>query len=102
MHSGAGNLSFWLQIVMNLTPRQLCEAKRVDYAVGFAKVVAGVNFSDDIIAALNMGQVAISKVLPDFFANKFGSNIDAVRTKVAKKGFDWNEYDSLESCPLPG
>lgn len=99
MHSAASNISFWLQIVMNLTPHQLCEAKKVDYAVAYARTVAGVHFSDDNTAGLNMGQVIVAMELPSIVAERFGTNIDVVKKKIASKRFDWNDYDPLEVCP---
>lgn len=98
MHSAASNISFWLQVIINLTPRQLCEAKKVDYAVAYARTVAGVHFPDDNLAGLNMGQEIVARALPQHLDNKYDSSKYYVRNKVNKNRFDWNDYDPLEDC----
>jgi len=84
---------------MNLTDRQLCEAKKVDFAVAFARTVAGVHFEDDNMAGLNMGQIIVSNAIPMHFAEKYNSDINTVAGKVDAKRFNWNDYDPLEVCP---
>jgi len=98
MHSAASNISFWLQVVMNLTPEQLCEAQKVDFAVSFARTVAGVHFEDDNIAGLNMGQEVVARAIPDYFEAKYGSNKANVRQKVNEKRFLWEHYNKLAEC----
>jgi len=98
MHSAASNISFWLQVIMNLTPEQLCEAKKVDYAVAYARTVAGVHYPDDNIAGLNMGQEIVSKALPRHLDEKYDSSKSYVRDKGKNKRFDWNDYNPLEDC----
>jgi len=98
MHSAASNISFWLQVIMNLTPAQLCEAKKVDYAVAYARTVAGVHFPDDNLAGLKMGQEIVARALPQHLDNKYGSSKSYVKEKVKNNRFDWNDYDPLEDC----
>merc|ERR1712003_198671 len=98
MHSAASNISFWLQIVMNLTPEQLCEAKKVDYAVAYARTVAAVHFPDDNIAGLQMGQIIVEQALAEHLSEKYDSDEDYVKDKIKAKLFDWAEYDPLEDC----
>jgi len=98
MHSAASNISFWLQIVMNLTPRQLCEAKKVDYAVAYARTIAGVHFEDDNIDGLNMGQEIIRKIIPKHLQKKYKANKKVVKRKAKSKVFDWKNYNSLAPC----
>jgi len=98
MHSAASNISFWLQIVMRLTPRQLCEAKKVDYAVAYARTIAGVHFEDDNIAGLNMGQEIVARDLPEYLMDKYGTHVDTIKRKMENKRFRWEDYDPLEVC----
>jgi len=98
MHSAASNISFWLQVVMRLTPRQVCEAKKVDFAVAYARSVAGVHFEDDNIAGLMMGQTIVAGLLPEYLEMRYNSPKLVVEDKISKKTFDWLEYDPLEKC----
>jgi len=98
MHSAGSNMSFWTQIVFNLTPRQRCEAKKVDFAVSFARTVAGVHFEDDNLAGLNMGQEIVARSLPNHFAQKYGSGVSNVRRKVNEKRFQWGNHEKLQDC----
>jgi len=98
MHSAGSNLSFWAQVVMNLTPRQACEAKKIDWAVSYARTVAAVHFEDDNLAGLEMGQEVVARALPEYFPVKYGSNASNIRIKVNQKRFKWADYDPLEDC----
>jgi len=98
MHSAGSNMSFWLQIIMNLTPKQLCEAKKVDFAVSFARTVAGVHFEDDNMAGLKMGQEIVARALPAHFAKKYKGDANVIQQKVEEKRFAWDAYDALEKC----
>ncbi len=99
MHSAASSMSYWLQVVLNLTPRQLCEAKKVDFAVAFARTVAGVHFEDDNIAGLNMGQYIVSQKLSSYLNTTYpGSDMVRVLQKLETSRFDWNNYDPLDYC----
>jgi hypothetical protein len=41
MHAAGSSCSYWIPAVAKLTPEQYCEALRVDFAVAFARTVAG-------------------------------------------------------------
>lgn len=97
MHSAASSASFWLAVILDLSPEQYCEALRVDYAVAFARTCAGVHYPTDNIAGLNLGQAIIADLLPDHLAEVYGSDPDKVRAKIDKLRFDWNDFDSY-SC----
>jgi len=98
MHSAASNISFWLQAVMNLTPSQLCEAKKVDYAVAYARTVAGVHFPGDNIAGLNMGQIVVAEAIAEHLSEKYDSDKWYIKNKIDNLRFDWKDYDPLEDC----
>mmetsp|Transcript_9384 Transcript_9384/g.10711 ORF Transcript_9384/g.10711 Transcript_9384/m.10711 type:complete len:385 (+) Transcript_9384:97-1251(+) len=98
MHSAASNISFWIQIVMRLTPNQLCEAKKVDYAVAYARTIAGVHFEDDNIAGLDMGQEIVGRDLPGYIESKYGTDAERIERKMENKRFKWEYYDPLEAC----
>jgi len=98
MHSAASNISFWLQIVMRLTPQQLCEAKKVDYAVAYARTIAGVHYEDDNIAGLDMGQEIVARDLAGYLEGKYGTAIERTVRKMENKRFKWEHYNPLEAC----
>jgi len=101
MHSAASSMSFWLQIVLNLTPRQLCEAKKVDYAVAFGRTVAGVHYEDDNIDGLNLGQFIVSQEIANHLNTTYpGSDMTRLMDKLKTSRFDWNKYMPLEKCHL--
>lgn len=100
MHSAASSASFWLAVMLNLTPEQYCEALRVDYFTAFARTVAGVHYRTDNIAGLNLGQELMAELLPDHLAQMYGSDPDKVRAKIAELRFDWKDYSSF-SCHTP-
>ena len=39
MHSAASTSAMWLGVVMNLTDRQWCETKKMDWAVGTSFII---------------------------------------------------------------
>ncbi|CAB9521688.1 expressed unknown protein [Seminavis robusta] len=96
MHSAASSASFWLAVVMDLTPEQYCEALRVDYAVAFARTCAGVHYRTDNTAGLNLGQALIAEQLPEHLARTYGSDPDKVREKIDRLRFDWNDFNSYD------
>jgi len=98
MHSAGSNMSFWIGVVLNLTPRQLCEAKKVDFAVSFARTVAGVHFEDDNLAGLNMGQEIVARAVPGYFAEKYDSDQATVAALVNERRFQWEDYEPLQDC----
>ena len=101
MHSAASNLSFWLQVVLNTTFEQSCQARIVDNAVAYARTVAGVHFPDDNVAGLNMGQVVMADMLPEYLHQMYGSDQDAVKRKieaVLNIATSWDNFDPKNPC----
>lgn len=96
IHSAASSASFWIAVALNLTPSQYCEALRVDYAVSFARSCAGVHYTSDKIAGLNLGQTKLAEKLPEHLATRYGSNPDVVRAKIEQLRFDWGDFDSRD------
>jgi hypothetical protein len=41
MHASGSSCSYWLPAIAKLSPEQYCEALRLDYAVAYARTVAG-------------------------------------------------------------
>jgi len=99
MHSAASSASFWLAIVYDLTADQLCEARRVDYAVAYARTVAGVHYPTDNIAGLNLGQEIMAEKLADHLVDLYGADRGKVRTKIEASRFDWNSFDAA-TCQI--
>jgi len=100
MHSAASQTSFWMSVVLNLTPEQLCQARLVDWGVAYARTVAGVHYGDDNIQGLNIGQEVIAQLLPIYMKNKYGSDQNEVETKVTKMRYNWFDFDPEEPCPV--
>jgi len=96
MHSAASSASFWMAVILDMTPEQYCEALRVDYAVSFARSCAGVHYETDNTAGLNLGQLIMSEQLPQHLADTYGSDPDKVRAKIDRLRFDWNDFDSYQ------
>ena len=92
MHSAASAGSLWMALVLNLTPEQACEARAVDYAISYARTVAGVHYRTDNIAGLTAGQEILARKLPRYMAWRYGSDPYAVKEKIKSIRFDWNEY----------
>ena len=98
MHSAASSVSLWLAVVGNLTEAQWHEAKLTDYAVSFARSVAGVHYEDDNIAGLHLAQEIVARELPSFLATRYGADPMKVREKVQRMRFDWGEFhDSMKA-----
>jgi hypothetical protein len=101
MHSAASSASLWLPVVADLTPEQYCQVLRTDFAVAYARTVAGVHYHSDNIAGLNMGQEVISEKLAEHLAESFGSNPEVVEAKIRKWRFDWSTFDSRTCTVKP-
>lgn len=100
MHSAASQTSFWMSVVLDLTPDQLCQARLVDWGVAYARTVAGVHYNDDNIQGLNIGQEVIAQLLPIYMKNKYGSDKDKVAEKVAQMRYNWFDFDPANPCPF--
>jgi hypothetical protein len=92
MHSAASSSALYMAVVMDLSPEQIAEAKRMDYAVATFRSAAGVHYDTDNRAGLALGQEVVAKQLPDFLA-QYGADPDAVRAKIEKVRHDWYAYD---------
>lgn len=89
----------WLAVVCNLTKEQIEEAKKTDYAVAYARTIAGVHYPSDNIDGLNIGQEVIAKVLPLYLNSMYGSDIAKVEAKIELLRFDWNDYEpEVDQC----
>ena len=102
MHASASCCCFWMAVVLNLTKEQMCQARLTDYAVSYARTVAGVHFSDDNIAGLNLGQELIAHFLPNYLHDVYGADIAVVKEKINTLRYDWNKFDPLDPCPERG
>jgi hypothetical protein len=99
MHSASSASSLWLAVVADLTPSQYCQVLRTDYAVSFARTVAGVHYTTDNIAGLNLGQKVLAEKFADYLAEKYGADPQAVQQKIDSLTFDWNTFDPV-SCTV--
>ena len=97
MHSASSAASFWLDIIMDLTDDQLCEARMLDWSVSYARTVAGVHYPTDNIAGLMVGQEILAQRLPTILKDEYGSDVDIVKSVIEnKKRFDWNTFQESE------
>lgn len=92
MHSAGSAVSLWLAVVLELTEEQWCQVKLMDYAVSYARTVAGVHYVSDNIAGLNLGQEVVARRLPQYLHEKYGSSVHRVEVKVNATRFDWNDF----------
>jgi hypothetical protein len=82
-------------VVADLTADQYCQALRTDYAVSFARTVAGVHYTTDNIAGLNLGQKVLADKLPGYLSETYGADPQAVQQKIDLLRFDWNTFDPV-------
>jgi hypothetical protein len=99
MHSASSVASLWLAVVADLTPDQYCQVLRTDYAVSFARTVAGVHYTTDNIAGLNLGQMVLADKLAGHLAENYGADPLAVQEKIDSLIFDWNTFDPV-TCTM--
>ena len=92
MHSAASAASLWMPVVMQLTPEQYCQVQLTDYAIAYARTVAGVHYQMDNIAGLKLGQEIVARLLPDYLHEKYGSTKARVAAKIATLRFDWDNF----------
>ena len=76
-------------MVANLTEEQYCQVLRTDYAVAYARTVAGVHYPSDNIEGLNMGQEVIADRLADHLAYTYGGEAQCYQRKIDRLRFDW-------------
>ena len=101
MHAAGSTCSIWLPILVKLTAEQYCEALRVDFAVAYARTVAGVHYPQDNYAGLNLGHYIIKNNLPSFMEDRYGCDASAIEYKLEYLSFDWYDFDA-EACTIEG
>jgi hypothetical protein len=99
MHSASSAASLWLAVVADLTDDQYCQVLRTDYAVSFARTVAGVHYTTDNIAGLNLGQKILADKLAGHLSEKYGADPQVVQQKIDSLRFDWNTFDPV-TCTM--
>jgi hypothetical protein len=99
MHSASSAASLWLAVVADLTFDQYCQVLLTDYAVSFARTVAGVHYKTDNIAGLNLGQKILADKLAAHLAEKYGADPQAVQQKIDSLTFDWNTFNPV-TCTM--
>lgn len=92
MHSASSSASLWLNVVANLTDEQKCEIRKLDYAIAFARTVAGVHYSDDNIAGLVVGQEILSLRLPEYLGSVYGANRYFTEHAIKNAQYNWTEF----------
>ena len=92
MHSASCAASLWMPVVMDMTPAQLCQVQLMDYAIAFARTVAGVHYQMDNLAGLKLGRELVARFLPGYLNEKYGSSKSAVKAKIASLSFDWDDF----------
>lgn len=95
MHSAGSAASLWMAVVLDLTDEQWCQIKLTDYAISYARIVAGVHYEDDHLAGLALGQEIIAKRLPNYLHEMYGSPVEEIQAKIDEKRVDWAAF--LES-----
>jgi hypothetical protein len=96
MHSAASSASLWLALVLNLTKEQYCEVRKVDYAISYARTVAGVHFPSDNISGLNLGQEILAHYLSKYLSETYEADEDDVKERIKSLRFDWRDFMSSE------
>ncbi|KAG7370515.1 hypothetical protein IV203_019085 [Nitzschia inconspicua] len=101
MHSAASTCSIWLPVIVKLSPQQYCESLRIDYAVSYARTVAGVHYEQDNLAGLNLGTMVVSEKLPDMLYERYGADPSKVKERLEYLHFDWRDFDPY-NCTIEG
>ena len=92
MHSAASAGSYWLDITMDLTEEQLCDARMLDYSVSYARTVAGVHYRTDNEAGLMVGQEILYQRLPTYLHDVYGADKNKVEALADEKKYDWTTF----------
>ena len=96
MHSAASAGSFWLDVLMDLTKAQLCEARMLDYSISYGRTVAGVHYASDNIAGLMVGQEILAQKLPQYLHDEYGADFTVVTEAVKAARYDWNDFQKSD------
>jgi len=102
MHSAGSTCSLWVPALYEITWEQYFQLVLTDYAVAFARTVAGVHYKQDNIAGLNIGQRIIKEKLPEYVKTNYGptsKEFEKIERRLEALSFDWNEYDP-EKCTI--
>ena len=99
MHSAASSASFWMSVVLDMDEYDYCQALLTDYAVSYARTVAGVHYYTDNLDGLNLGQKIVAHYLEDYLVEKYGADRNAARAKIEAKQFDWYNFDPM-TCEI--
>ncbi|MEM6730954.1 MAG: hypothetical protein AAF658_05330, partial [Myxococcota bacterium] len=102
MHSAASTSSLYLGVVLDLTPEQMTEARRLDYAVAASRSLAGVHYDTDNRAGLTLGQEVLARSLPEYLHRRFGAAPDRVREKIEALRYDWYRHEAHAEAPASG
>jgi len=100
MHSAIASVSFWLSVVLDINNEQLCQARLTDYAISYARTVAGVHYTDDNLTGMNLAQEVLAASMPTYLSEKFGADATLIEKKIRKNRFDWNTFDPADPCPF--
>jgi hypothetical protein len=92
MHSASSAASLWMPVLMLMTPEQYCQVQLTDYAIAYARTVAGVHYQADNLAGLKLGQEIVARLLPDFLHEKYGTSKTRVEAKIASLRFSWDDF----------
>lgn len=93
MHSAGSTCSLWIPAIYDLSDEQYLETLRMDYAVAYARTIAGVHYDQDNRAGLNAGQRIIREKLPEFLSKNYGYDDLLIERKVKLLSFDWNKVE---------
>jgi hypothetical protein len=96
MHSAASAGSFWLDILMDLTEEQRCEARMLDYSISYGRTVAGVHYASDNIAGLMVGQEILAQKLPKYLHDEYGADFTVVKKAVKAARYDWTDFENSD------
>ncbi len=94
MHSASSASSFWLDLILNLTEEQRCDARMLDWSVAYARTVAGVHYPSDNIAGLEVGQGILAQILPNYLRDEYGADAEIVKKKIERIRFDWTTFEA--------
>ena len=64
----------------------------MDYAVSYARTIAGVHYVSDNIASLQLGQEIIARELPAYLMKNYGSVERRILRKMERVRFNWTDF----------
>eukprot|EP00547_Thalassionema_nitzschioides_P000275 CAMPEP_0194215246 /NCGR_PEP_ID=MMETSP0156-20130528/16912_1 /TAXON_ID=33649 /ORGANISM="Thalassionema nitzschioides, Strain L26-B" /LENGTH=737 /DNA_ID=CAMNT_0038943713 /DNA_START=23 /DNA_END=2236 /DNA_ORIENTATION=+ len=97
MHAAASAASVWLPLVLDDMPMSLvCEIRKLDFAVSYARTVAGVHYPSDNTAGLKLGQEILTHGLPHYLAESYGADPNVIAERLEKQRFEWDDFMKSE------